>query len=858
MNNRRPFARTATDISLRPPRTQGVGLSEQATPSLEDEALSGKEITEGRAFLGPVHVVPYLTPHKVSILILIEYYCQKCSLASVQELLLFLLKCIQDSSEYLHSDINKFGAQLASETSPDIWYHLRVTLKRIKSPSHLHDFFMSKLEPDSMDPNHTTLRKIGLQDLIIQRGDIMDDNVMIGLDPESILGLYVRKARVEFRKLSFESTGKLYCAFENYISILNLDDKSSQSRPQSLAGSEDSTVLSAFDMEKYLDFHIQQLSDMGQSDIPADLLTHVHCIQSRMPTLAKTHYLTCLHAQQTGDFEVAIQSLHRFFDYCMATEDRVLYQYALLNLAMLHVRFSHYEQALVALRETIEVARDHMDQECLSYALNWLYRLTRIMPGSSLESSEAQLLVNLDEPTDGRALHYLHALNELTIAKQMQGESIVESLEALTKTSSISLRHSLEGIIGAIQLFQSRMWGAYGYPALSSLYSQLQLRYHPSEVDMSDAAAGYSKTASDLALNGQFKEALCVIEHAKDKFPISTLKATPWVQTLVQILHRRAMSANRLRDAELLTQQLGTTLVSASTLTSSLDVNNSKGEGGSGRSGASSRENQLDDTSREIQLEILLQKALLSVLAGQRLSGVLQLSEGLAIIQQNQWPGTRKFTVMYLLALAEIYMESDSTMSAMPLLLTAMTLSERCLERPLLLLVKLRLSEALLYLESVQQASDLIDGLMSMALSQGDLFVQAMAYFQKAKCLLAAANKIQPSKASKKTRQRELESTINYLNHALRDFQKIESLKEVVQVLYFQVRAYRQLDQTDEIGKTLRQFKVYNLQLSSAKSKHEPSWYSYYFSRDAFDGILGVRNRNETSGTTRIDSNFLV
>lgn len=53
-------------------------------------------------------------------------------------------------------------------------------------------------------------------------------------------------------------------------------------------------------------------------------------------------------------------------------------------------------------------------------------------------------------------------------------------------------------------------------------------------------------------------------------------------------------------------------------------------------------------------------------------------------------------------------------MSAIPLLLTALTLSEHSLQRPLLLLVKLRLSEVLLHLNSVQQATALVDGVMTM------------------------------------------------------------------------------------------------------------------------------------------------
>lgn len=109
------------------------------------------------------------------------------------------------------------------------------------------------------------------------------------------------------------------------------------------------------------------------------------------------------------------------------------------------------------------------------------------------------------------------------------------------------------------------------------------------------------------------------------------------------------MATNQLRDAEILAQQLGITLVNTTVLTAPSDSSIPKDSD-------TSYQNQLDDTGREIQLEIILQKALLSVLKGQRLSGVQQLSDGLIIAQQNQWPGMEKFTVIYLLALAEIYM----------------------------------------------------------------------------------------------------------------------------------------------------------------------------------------------------------
>ncbi|KAK3843048.1 MAG: hypothetical protein J3R72DRAFT_441487 [Linnemannia gamsii] len=859
MTSRRTYARTATDISLRPPQTQSfVDGSVEEFDLIHYEATGPGMASRGRLVPDPVHAVPYLTPHKVSVLILVEFFCQnRCPPDAAQQLLLFLLDCIQDSAEYLHRDVNEFGTKITTEAGPAVWSHLKDTLKRIKSPHHLSEFFMYKLEHNPMeDPQEEPARPIGLTDLIHDpKAEVVEGDTSILLEPSSVLGLYVRKARIEFRKLSFEEVCKYYTALEIYIAALDKQGRSPKHSPsdQSTCSqtSGGSALMSLFDVEKYLDVQTDNLSDPSQTSIPDELLAHVYEIQSRMPALAKTYYITCLHAQQTGDFEIAIQSLYRFFDYCISMHDQVLYQYALLNLAMLHARFSNYDQALIALEETIEMARSQLDQECLSYASNWLNRLTRTMPGSSSDGSKARMLADLAGDIDDQTSQYLTSLNELNNARQMQGESTPRALESLVKASSINMRYSLEGVGGVVQLFQSKIWGAYGNHPLSSLYSQLQLKYRPGEIDMGDATSGYTKHASDLTLHGHFEDALRVIEQAKTKFPLNTLKAAPWVQTLVQLLQRKALSSNNLRDAEIWTQQLGSTLVNTPRLGSSMERGppnkgasnsangagrSSNGAGIDGSGAGMTRDSQLDDTSLELQLDILLQNALLSVLVGQRQSGVHQLSEGLNIVQQNQWSGTQKFTIMYLLALSEIYMESESAVSAVPLLLTAATLSENSFQRPLLLLVKLRLAEVLLYLDSVQQARDLVDSIMSMALNQGDMFVQALAYFQNAKCLLAHAHQKRSSSSSE--RRHMLQEVIALLKRALHGYRQLDSMKDVAQVLYFQTRVYRELGQIEDVEMSLEEFKTTNEKIMAAQNERAPSWFSYYYTRDAFDGLL--------------------
>ncbi|KAG0353547.1 anaphase promoting complex subunit 5 [Podila minutissima] len=818
--------------------------------------------------MAQVHVMAYLTPHKISILILIEYFCQHQSPPNdVQKLSQFLLKCIQDPSEYLQTDLKRFGEQVAREAGQPAWDHLQETLMRIKSSHHLSDFLVSKLQKEDCE-NLSTIRPVGLAGLIIPSSEAMD--------PTSILGLYIRKAQIEFRKLLFEDTCQLFCAIETYkASLYKKDDFPDQ---------DGLVIQSVYDAEKYLDLQTQHLSNPSLQDIPNEVLEHVKSVQLRMPTVAKSHYIMCLQAQQTGNFEMAVQSLHQFFDYCMSMHDQALYQYALLNLAILHARFGHFDQARFAIRETVEVARDNMDQECLSYALSWHDRLTGTGATSSAEMNEAR---NLAGQIEGQSFHYLQSLGELIKSRQLQSESTSETLEALVRSSSINLRHSLDGVGGVVQLFQSRTWEAYGNAPLSSLYSQMQHHFRPSESDMSDAASSLSKFASDLALSGQYQEALRVLEQAKSKFPLRTMRATPWVQTLLQILQKRALGSNRLRDAEIWTAQLGATLVTPTIQPSNLkkrpievveqekeaEIEVAMKRGPKGKVAPKKeqelkkeqadeaekiRPTQMDDTTLDIQLDIILQSSLLSALAGQRLSGIEQLSEGLELVRQNQWPGTQKFTVVYLLALAELYLDSDSAISALPLLLVAIMLSEDNFQRPLQFVVKLRMADVLLHLDSVQQASDLVDGVMAMVLNQGDVFVQALAYFQNAKCLLARANQFtKRSKGSPPEPQRELTKrnslfqVYELLRHALRGFRVVESLKDIAQVLYFMVRVFHELDLAEDLKAALAEYKNVSKRLLEGTMNQEPSWYSYYYTHDAFDSLL--RSKTESQAQMDID-----
>ena len=90
--------------------------------------------------------------------------------------------------------------------------------------------------------------------------------------------------------------------------------------------------------------------------------------------------LRFLDAWRSGDYPSSFDSLHQYFDYTMHNRDRTFYQYALLNLAILHADFGCCSEALSAMHEAISTARENNDMGCLNYSLSWLYHFGKAHP----------------------------------------------------------------------------------------------------------------------------------------------------------------------------------------------------------------------------------------------------------------------------------------------------------------------------------------------------------------------------------------------------------------------------------------------------------------------------------------------
>ncbi|KAL1815141.1 hypothetical protein ACET3Z_017715 [Daucus carota] len=110
-------------------------------------------------------------------------------------------------------------------------------------------------------------------------------------------------------------------------------------------------------------------------------------LQRLAPELHRVHFLQYLNSLYHDDYPLALENLHRYFDYSAGTEGCELvtpstgcnslgrYENALLCLGMMHFHFGHPKQALEVLTEAVRVSQQNGDDTCLAYTISAICNL---------------------------------------------------------------------------------------------------------------------------------------------------------------------------------------------------------------------------------------------------------------------------------------------------------------------------------------------------------------------------------------------------------------------------------------------------------------------------------------------------
>ena len=345
--------------------------------------------------------------------------------------------------------------------------------------------------------------------------------------------------------MPFDASSRFYQSFKLYCEGL---DEFSLDR---------GVGLSCLNAEQFIDSQVEVLEKSSGLPLPSVLHSQLTRIATHLSGLAKLHYISYMNYLRSGELEMALGCLRRFFDYSLANDEKTPLQYAALNIAALFTRLDYPEEALEAIYQGIPIARDTRDEECLSFLLSWLHRLTKHWDDSTYlnaRPTEKQILDSLTNRSEALQQHYLHALSLLRKVKWglENGKPPAYVFQALQIAESVVTLNGLDGILSMLELTKSNAWEHYGNKHMATMSLRQVLEGHFTAATSEDVSLAYAQMAYYEASEGRFSESISLLTEAKKRFPvIGSFEASKyWIKAFGFILFEQHVCHDMHEDAE--------------------------------------------------------------------------------------------------------------------------------------------------------------------------------------------------------------------------------------------------------------------------------------------------------------------
>ncbi|XP_023229697.1 anaphase-promoting complex subunit 5-like isoform X1 [Centruroides sculpturatus] len=723
----------------------------------------------------------HITAHKIALLVLIKEFSTVKNKNRTQKAYLSVEENVWIQTNQQHRDFAITTLKLIQNPDMDLKQLISI-IKPILHPQ-TYTMVLDRL-------NELKLQGVaGIMDYIQSLESLLVDphNQTPVVHKSSVLGLFLRRMLLAFDKLSFSQATKLYhkfClyyknGFKNDDSIYN-EDISTISDHKIIDDDdkefEDNQVLAS---QKQAEFFVAQQAALLQINekealSPPHLQQKIRELLKGNPELAEAHYLSFLNSLRVMEYCGAIENLYHHFDRSVHIhQDTKLssnneetdrnFRYAALNLAILHAKFGHKNEALSALKEAIMMAQEANDNICLQHALSWLYQLTPKNIENLIEHSIAK--------TGEHNMWYLSSLGVLALTqlKSLSSTNPAHVFEVMMKSDILNCQHSMTELMGSSYSQRAALWTLYGNSLMSVLISQLLLH-----LNISDPIRGgvyHIGKGTCLALcniakmyssQGQYNSAIEVLSHAKELFNPHVELAHNWMLCEQIVLFERAIHHGKWQEASM--------------AIASIDI--------------------LDP------LEATYRKALLLIYQGNKTESHTLVKKLLGKCKEKYGPPAY-FLARILLLEAELFIQSSSYASAIPSLMKCLSI---CKDHHLMsykLLTILYLSGVQFMLNLPHQALHLLDQIFINLLAQCSLYDKARAYLLYAKCLLACTKF-----DSLESKKEALLSSIQMISKSIDYFHKIEAFHRMKDAIYWQALVYNELGMTNERNSCSRQFRL--------------------------------------------------
>ncbi|KAI9163514.1 anaphase-promoting complex protein [Paramyrothecium foliicola] len=556
----------------------------------------------------------YLTPAKIGLLALIELYSENAVPSdAVLSVLSFVTSHLLDHVSASHPEVPASQWSKAERTvslvisirdfekllagypflmgmpGRKLWDHFIGKLWDINSLDALHVFF----------ENLASLVALSKDERKRQEAQgIEEPPGLMKFTPTSPFGAFVRRSRVEFQRLRFHDCTELWKDFVRYrqptapyqkrrkggdttfgrLSFDNVlftgeqvewDVKSVSALAavtygDMLTGDETSSLpVSTDDVEALLDFQIDRMQKFGNR-VPVEIRNQFHDVlhdSFLVPSL--THYLRlvlkCNTLANIGPNN-SVFSIHGALN-----RDRLFYQYALMNLAVLQADFGCYKDAVAAMLETVSTARENRDMTCLNFALNWLFHFGRSHPKlvQELESNsmlgtgkESLAFLRVKAKETGMWTLWSSVLLSEAKAGLVKGDSMAASLAQLVRSSQVILEKNMRNMFGSQLALSSALWDRLGLSHVSTITSVVFQRCHARHSIFDDELKFTCRLALAQAERGRYEEAFQTLEILDENSLRSWKPRQYWHKYRSIIRLRKDLHHNNIDGAEQLLSQL--------------------------------------------------------------------------------------------------------------------------------------------------------------------------------------------------------------------------------------------------------------------------------------------------------------
>ncbi|CEP19035.1 hypothetical protein [Parasitella parasitica] len=342
-----------------------------------------------------------------------------------------------------------------------------------------------------------------------------DERDKLKIEKTSVMGLFVRKCRIEYSTLPFDQLEHIFQAYQQYLN--------------GIAGDTDFEVpnksthwISDYNVAEFLRHQAQTIEQTGTTNIsPPVLHAYLDNFEKQIPSINIIRQVRYLNYTRTREYIQSLSHLH--FSIDMSLDKGVNVQYALLHLGIMEYKFGHSFNALSALNDALSAARSNKDELCLQEVQFWIEVCRKNHPFNEFSSY-----------TDD----YLNNLKTLTRARNLlrNGEPCRYVFELLYKSMIHIIMNDIKHMDRAQFLTTSLTWQRYGNSVLAKSFLDLAKTSQDESID--DIEKTIITEANMLQTSGDSDQAINVIDLFTERYRSESDFLMGWRQTKARIIRQ--------------------------------------------------------------------------------------------------------------------------------------------------------------------------------------------------------------------------------------------------------------------------------------------------------------------------------